>query len=424
MSTYKLIIKNTIKTDNHCFSSTYKPDGIQHFLKIIFNIFIKNKQMNVKNKFLFFKDSLTDNYLTKGKELEFIKFFYKIQKTYNILNRFVYNYKYKKSKIVVNTDIGLNELNESDKNVICIFDGDSRYLFNINDLIKIINNSLTNSYMFFSEPKSIKNPYNNLPFKKSILYNIYLFTRYKTDKYSELLFKFFDCDFNLSIFKFKNEYLLRDYSIQNYVYNSPSVVLEYEIRNMIKEFNKYCKKIRIKSEIIIHADFPKDKLIQIMKPYLLLFYKSQYSFHPETKILYVKIFVKSLIKFNKFNPQFGRKFYKVLYKTDKNFKKKVKGSKLYFNDNFVRFNNIEQQNNTFLLDHLNCQEISYGFTSDDNIYFDSEDELDEEDEEEEDQLIVVEEEEEEEDEDEEEEEEEDEHEYEEKEELDDDDSVS
>jgi hypothetical protein len=337
------------------------------------------------------------------------------------LNRFVYNYKYKKSKIVVNTDIGLNELNESDKNVICIFDGDSRYLFNINDLIKIINNSLTNSYMFFSEPKSIKNPYNNLPFKKSILYNIYLFTRYKTDKYSELLFKFFDCDFNLSIFKFKNEYLLRDYSIQNYVYNSPSVVIEYEIRNMIKEFNKYCKKIRIKSVIIIHADFPKDKLIQIMKPYLLLFYKSQYSFHPETKILYVKIFVKSLIKFYKFNPQFGRKFYKVLYKTDKNFKKKIKGSKLYFNDNFVRFNNIEQQNNTFLLDHLNCQEISYGFTSDDNIYFDSEDELDEEDEEEEeDQLIVVEEEEE----DEQEEEEEDEQEYEEKEELDDDDSVS
>ena len=133
MSTYKLIIKNTIKTDNHCFSSTYKPDGIKDFLKIIFNIFIKNKQMNIKNKFFFFKHSLTDNFLTKGKELEFIKFFYKIQKTYNILNRFVYNYKYKKSKIVVNTDIGLNDLNEIDKNVICIFDGISRYLFHIND---------------------------------------------------------------------------------------------------------------------------------------------------------------------------------------------------------------------------------------------------------------------------------------------------
>jgi hypothetical protein len=56
MATYKLIIKNIIKIDNHCFSSTYKPDGIKHFLKIIFNIFIKNKEMNIKNKFFFFKD--------------------------------------------------------------------------------------------------------------------------------------------------------------------------------------------------------------------------------------------------------------------------------------------------------------------------------------------------------------------------------
>jgi hypothetical protein len=251
--------------------------------------------------------------------------------------------------------------------------------------------------MFFSEPKSIKNPYNNLPFKKSTLYNIYLFTRYKTHQYSELLFKFFECDFNLSIFKFRNEYLLRDYSIENYVYNSPSAILEYEIRNMIKEYNKYCKKIRIKSVINIHSEFPKDKLIQIMKPYLLLFYKSQYSFHPQTKLIFVKIFVKSLIKFNKFNPQFGRKLYKILYKKDKHFKEKIKGTTTYFNDKFIKFNNIEEQNSTFLLDHLNCKEISHEFTPADNTYFYSDDELEEEENE---QITAVEEEEEDEDEDE------------------------
>jgi hypothetical protein len=156
---------------------------------------------------------------------------------------------------------------------------------------------------------------------------------------------------------------------------------------MIKEFNKYCKKIRIKSVINIHVDFPKDKLIKIMKPYLLLFYKSQYSFHPQTKLIFVKIFVKSLIKFNKFNPQFGRKLYKVLYKTDKHFKKKIIGGTVYFNDKYVKFNNIEQQNSTFLLDHLNCEEISYEFTPNDNIIFESDDELDEEDEGE--QILVV-----------------------------------
>ena len=125
---------------------------------------------------------------------------------------FIHNYKYKKSNIVVNTDIGLNELIPNSKNVICIFHKNARYLFHINDLINIINTSLTNSYMFFSEPLPIKNPYNNLPFGKSTLYNIYFFIKYKTNYHCDLLLKFFDCDFNLSLFKIKNEYLLREWS--------------------------------------------------------------------------------------------------------------------------------------------------------------------------------------------------------------------
>ena len=42
-----------------------------------------------------------------------------------------------------------SELNETDKKVISIIDNNSKYLFHVNDLIKIINASLTNSYMFF-----------------------------------------------------------------------------------------------------------------------------------------------------------------------------------------------------------------------------------------------------------------------------------
>jgi len=35
------------------------------------------------------------------------------------------------------------------------------YTFNLSDLIKIINNSLTFNYNFFSDAKPIKNPYDN-----------------------------------------------------------------------------------------------------------------------------------------------------------------------------------------------------------------------------------------------------------------------
>ena len=39
----------------------------------------------------------------------------------------VYNYKYKKAKIVVNTDMCLNELIPNSKNVICLFQNNSKF---------------------------------------------------------------------------------------------------------------------------------------------------------------------------------------------------------------------------------------------------------------------------------------------------------
>lgn len=153
METYKLIIKKIIKTDKNYFSLDYKEDEtIKFYIKLTFCLFEKN--INVQNKYKKLSEAL-DGFLLndKQKQEEFIDYFYKIQKTYNTLNRFVYNYKYKKTKIVVNTDMGLNELSENDKNVISIIDSNSKYLFHVNDLIKIINTSLTNSYLFFLNQK-------------------------------------------------------------------------------------------------------------------------------------------------------------------------------------------------------------------------------------------------------------------------------
>ena len=368
MTTYKLIIKNKFKTDENFFLSNYKPDpNIKWYIRLSFMIMVKEK-LDVKNKYKTFFE-LLNGFLIKDHKDEFIDYFCNIQKTYNIINRLIYNYKYKKSKIVVNTDMGLNELSENGKNVICILDNNSRYLFNINDLIKIIEVSLTNSYMFFSQPKSIKNPYNNVSFNKSTLYNIYFFVRYKTNYYPELLFKFFQCDYNLTNFKYLNEHLLRDYSIQSYVYKTPCNTIHKEIINMIYNFN------RIKKLIRIHEEFPQKDLVEIMRPYLFLYFKSQYSFHPEVKKRYYCYFKESLLKFHKFNPQFGRKKIKLLYKVRNNFKKRISGKEIYFDDNCVKFLNVEKLNDKFLTDHLKYTDIVVF-----NSNSDSEDEEDEDNE--------------------------------------------
>ena len=355
--TYSLIIKKIIKTENNFLNYNYKYDGVDCIFKIAFNNML-NQDLNIKNKYKFFIKTLNGFYIKGTQKEEFINYFCKIQYIYNILNRFAYNYKYNKSKLVVNTDICLNELMPNSKNVICIFHKNARYLFHVKDLINIINTSLTNSYMFFSEPLPIKNPYNNLPFGKSTLYNIYFFIKYKTNYHCDLLLKFFDCDFNLLIFKCKNEYLLRELSINNYVYKSNSQTLKNEILDMISFFNdNYCTNIP-ELQIFIDKEFPKDKLIKIFQPYLLMYCLSQYSFlnHKKTETLYY--YKQGLRRFQKFNPQFGRKKYKIIFKHTKNFKKKVVGKIIEFDDRHITFNNIEKNNETFLSDHLNYEETN------------------------------------------------------------------
>ena len=381
MSTYQLIIKKIIKTDINFFSLDYKEDiDIKWYIKFIFLI-ILDKKLDIKNKYKIFFE-LLNSFLIKDKKDEFIDYFCKIQKTYNILNKFIYNYKYKKTKIVVTTDMCLNELIENGKNVICILDNNYKYLFNINDLINIIHTSLTNSYLFFSQPKSIKNPYNNLPFNKSTLYNIYFFIKFKTEYYPELLFKFFNCNFNLNNFKYYNEHLLRDYSIENYVYKSPDNIIEKEIRETIIIFNLYCEKHMLKNRIRIHKDFPKKKLVQVMRPYLLLYCKSQYSFHPEIKNRFYFYFKSSMIRFNNFNPLFGRKKVKILYEVNKIFEKKQVAKEITFNDKFIKFFNVEKLNDKFLIDHLKYDEnINLYITSNNYNYYEGHYDNDEESEE-------------------------------------------
>jgi hypothetical protein len=275
--------------------------------------------------------------------------------------------------------MGLNELNENDKNVISIIDNNSKYLFHVNDLIKIVNTSLTNSYLFFSEPKSVKNPYNNLPFNKATLYNIYFYIRYKTDYYPELLFKFFECNFNLTEFKFLNENLLREYTIENYVYKSPAYIIEKDIRQMVSSFNLHCERVRVKNRILIDEEFPSNKLVTIMKPYLFLYCKSLYSFHPQIKKQYSDYFKLSMLRFNKFNPQFGRKRYKILYKTNKYFKKRICGKEIIFDDNCVNFYDIQKQKKTFLSDHLKYEESENDYSLNNSMflnYYEDEEDID------------------------------------------------
>ena len=362
--TLKIIITKIININENMFSLK-DIDNIPSCIKLLFYNFLTRSQ-STKQSFLNFfyetinNDFLINNFLNIDNTNKFISLFCKIKKIYSSLNKFSYIYKYKKSKIVVKNDMDLNEINENDKNIICIYHANSKYIFRITDLIKIINTSLTHDYNFFANPLSIKNPFNNIAFKKSDLYNIYFFINFNTKFYSELFFKFFKVNFDLTIFLQKYEYLLRNYSIENYINNSPKNILKKEIMTMINKYNKLF--LKDKDKILIDKDFPNDKLIKIMKPYLLLYINSSFSLIPQVKEYSTNLLKYKLYKFKKFNPLFGRKIiilkniYKIIPNTSNPFYKKSVFSHFEYNDKYIPFND---NNNNFLETHLEFTNIHH-----------------------------------------------------------------
>jgi len=362
---FSLIIKKIIRTENNIFLRNYdKTDKIHLMIKAIFttydNLYYKEGELvpvNL-NKFEFLDNALNSFMIKDMRENEILNYFCKIQKTYHALNRFAFIIKYNKAITVVNTDMELNEINQINKNVICLYQEKAKYLFKIYDLLKIINISLSNSFHFFVEPLCIKNPYNNIPFNKSTLYNIYYYLIEKPNlliKFNilELFFKFHECHFNLTKFVSNYEYLLREHNIKNHIKNSINNDLYHEIKIMLSIFNKNKP---YKKQINISSTFPKKTLVEVFKPYLLLFINSKHLLIPILKKKAAYELYYKLLNFQNFNPCFGRVNIKHVKKIINNQIKIVKINQEY-NDNHILFeNNI---NKNFLCDHLSYIQKHY-----------------------------------------------------------------
>ena len=373
---FSLIIKKILQRENNIFSFNYdKSDNIDLIYKITFmsydNLHFKDGEFihfNT-NKFVFLDNAL-NTFMIKGeRENELLDYFCKIQKVYYALNKFAFIFKYKKAKIVVNTDMELNEINETDSNVICLYQEKAKYLFKIFDLIKIINISLSNScsFSFFAEPLCIKNPYNNIAFSKSTLYNIYYYLTERPKlliKFNilELFFKFHECHFNLTKFLSNYEYLLREHSIKNRIRNSIIDDLYDEIKIMLDIFNK--NKVE-KKKIRVYPEFPKEIVVKVFKPYLLLYTNSKDLLIPILKRKFAFKLHKKLLDFQKFNPLFGRSKITYVKKLINNKVKIVKINEEY-NDKHILFEN-NSNNSKFLCDHLSYTHKHYIITM--NSYY-------------------------------------------------------
>uniref|UniRef100_A0A6C0BVP9 Uncharacterized protein n=1 Tax=viral metagenome TaxID=1070528 RepID=A0A6C0BVP9_9ZZZZ len=281
----------------------------------------------VKYKFTFLTNVLENIFYNHEIKNLFFSYFSKIQKTHFAFMRFARLYKYKKAVLQISSDLYMNELDEKHPGVFVLFQNNCKYLFSASDLVNIMNNNLSNSYLFFSEPLVPKNPYNNIVFDIATLYNIYFFMKSRPFAMPVLYQQFFNVDFDLEIFREDNEQLIREESIKRYVYSTSPNILYKTVVSMIESLISNHSKYKI---LCIHKNFPKNKLVEIMRPYLHLYYLSKFYIVGTEKITNShEILIKKFDLFIRYNPYFGRK----VFKRDKNNKMLVDN----YDDNHMNF---------------------------------------------------------------------------------------
>lgn len=341
---------------------SYNCYSVTTFKNMLYLLIGVIEEPTIKRKFEHYKSTIHNFFINTDTKEMFIDAFRKAQRVYYLLNRLVRNYKWRKTSFAIQTDIYLNPINENARNIITILQNGKKYLFTIMDLKNIIETALINSPYFFSEPLPSKNPYNNLPFQKSDLYNIYFFIKKSDCIMSSLFHQYFLSNFHLKKFRQHNEVLIRNSYIESYIKNSDENVL-YKLSLRIFKESKFHRIISI------DKDFPKDKLVTIMRPYIRLYLYKEYSLDISYRYKCSRDLDLRLSKFVKFNSRFG----KTIFINDNNKKLIVS-----YNDKHIPFhktNYFDSYENTHLEIVDDENEIYVSDNENDN---DSGDEIDNE----------------------------------------------
>ncbi len=304
----------------------------------IFNTFLKNDPtyITVKDQNNLLKTILLIRPLNHEIKIKYRKYlimqdkthFYRAQRLYYILLRFVQMCKVRKAKVFdIDCDLRMAPFHPRTK--IQIIENLQIYPFSIHDLINVVKTALLQQNYMFSKPQYPKNPYTNMDFRINSLYNIYIKCLELKLRIPIVITYFAECEFNMDIFVEKYKHTLSEWAIDTYLAKD-AIVSE----SLVEDIYDMCYTHNIK----IHSEFPKDEVYSIFRPYL--------------KYHYSKKNVSALLEcFELYNPFFGRKY-------------KMANGEIYFDNRHLPFHEIKDVvfksiYNTKMFNKINANKYKY-----------------------------------------------------------------
>ena len=271
------------------------------------------------------------NIFNQRYQSNYMRLFYMTQKIYRGFSHLARLYRYRKANVFNTCDLVMNDFSRetlayphrwtrNNPRVWSVLQNKTLFFFSQRDLCQAWNSALSNMPYFIQEPLALKNPYNNVPFHHGDLHNIWLFLRSGSMKIPRLIYYFHRCNFCLKLFAERHGDDIREVGFLNFVNNETPRLMMDCIDDMVEDHAEWIK---------IDPDFPRDRLMEVMRPYLYLFLCIRYNAKNYQKNK--QLLRKLLLKFHKVSPTFGRK----LVTTSRNiFGKKTEGPpKIHFIDN-------------------------------------------------------------------------------------------
>lgn len=201
-----------------------------------------NKKTTLIENISTFNNNIMKNiFLVDSVKNNIAEIFFKSTRINFILQRFIRRFKHRKLTMHdMNMDLCMNPLEEfKDKHKITLVENRTIYNFRLTDLLNIIKRALSNyDDICIVNPLSVKNPYTNLEFSKSNLYNIFFKTTESGLLLPVLFYKFFLCEFDIAQFTMENDTYLMNLAITDYVKETSNYEIYQEILSMLESYKR------------------------------------------------------------------------------------------------------------------------------------------------------------------------------------------